>query len=479
MKSHYDVIIVGGGAAGLMASYYFAKKTTKKVLIVESGRNYNKRPCPVDFGKACNGCGGICNVISGFGGSMHYGDGIKLSFYPSGRRLGELLGSKRFQSVSDEIEDIISIILGKKLNTKNNTSQEIYNYFLNNDLNIRNYPIATLSEEDLKLLIKGFYNLISYSSNVDIKFQNTVTNITKNKDVFHVFTDYKSETNEITSKNVIVATGRKGLDFPHMLDELSLYSNTPSSSYGVRFEMPYNYLEEIGNEFPDLKISKKLDKTCKIKTFCFCGGKGGGRIKFTKYNNLFEKEVITLDGHVLNNPKSNTSSANFGLLVQKPISENNHEWISSIMEDYQLLGEGRPIVQPYLEFKNKINTMSSLQDIINHISFIPSILDLKPAPLHKLFPDNTHVNLISNFENIMKSIINLKNCSTNFEILQKNILVVGLALEFLWDEQIIDENSMSIVKGCYLVGDIAGISQGIISAMAMGLIASKHIDLHT
>jgi hypothetical protein len=55
----------------------------------------------MDKGFTCTGCGRVCSVISGFGGSMHDGDGdgARLSQLPSGRSLVDLVGAARAEEL--------------------------------------------------------------------------------------------------------------------------------------------------------------------------------------------------------------------------------------------------------------------------------------------------------------------------------------------------------------------------------------------
>jgi len=98
------VAIVGAGPAGLSLAWTLAPHLPRgAITLFESGRKQRARICPIDLGLSCNGCKGICNVISGIGGCIHYGDSTKLSGYPAGRRLRDLLGKapyEKFESLA-------------------------------------------------------------------------------------------------------------------------------------------------------------------------------------------------------------------------------------------------------------------------------------------------------------------------------------------------------------------------------------------
>lgn len=70
-----DTVIVGMGPAGLGTALGLRRTAPQeKVLLIDKGRPLTRRACPADLGKLCRGCGETCNVVSGFGGSMHVGD---------------------------------------------------------------------------------------------------------------------------------------------------------------------------------------------------------------------------------------------------------------------------------------------------------------------------------------------------------------------------------------------------------------------
>ncbi len=54
-------------------------------------------------------------------------------------------------------------------------------------------------------------------------------------------------------------------------------------------------------------------------------------------------------------------------------------------------------------------------------------------------------------------------------------IVVGPELEFLWDEIEIDADGQTSIAGLYVLGDAAGLAQGIIQAMMMGIRAGERI----
>src|SRR5690242_10259100 len=131
MRTFADILIVGAGPAGLSTALALSARSFHgKITILELGHHHKQRFCPVDHNLTCKGCGGVCNVISGFGGSMHYGDGIKLSRFPSGRRLSDHIGPEA-KSFEDEA---VEFLMGAgPMTFKLSTAGEL-------PFQLRNYP---------------------------------------------------------------------------------------------------------------------------------------------------------------------------------------------------------------------------------------------------------------------------------------------------------------------------------------------------
>lgn len=86
----YDVIIVGGGPAGIFAALELSQKA--KVLLLEKGRDLQKRSCPMKVKNVqCVQCK-PCSITSGWGGAGAFSDGKLTISTEVGGHLSEYVG---------------------------------------------------------------------------------------------------------------------------------------------------------------------------------------------------------------------------------------------------------------------------------------------------------------------------------------------------------------------------------------------------
>lgn len=475
----YDAIVIGAGPAGLASAHHLANSTPNiRVIIIEAGKSHRQRPCPVDAGQSCKGCGGICNVISGFGGCMHYGDGAKFSMIPAGRRLIHLLGENIAYDIAHRAFELLISYTGNRLGFRGcNIPAEIHKLFAESGLSIREYPVAVVSETELKQIIDGLYN--DLIGKVTLRFETTVIDVKENSSGYIVTTNSKTGHGRFSGRNVIFATGRRGLlKTQNILKKLEVPMLPPKASIGVRFEMRCNYLTAAGLIHPDMKISQRYSSGEKIKTFCFCGGVNGGRIKFINYQDAFGNPIITLDGHNTceRKPMGRELAANFCLLSQIPESEKDMErWLQSVLMRYRKVYSGQPLVQRLRTFQKREPEPLSWAALSKSLPFEPSVADLVTGPLYNLFSERNHANIIKTFNQIMTLILQLAGNGKKVSDIFDEILVLGPEIEFLWNHVWVDSHGETPRKGLFVIGDAAGLAQGIIQAVMMGLQAGELI----
>ncbi len=475
---HVNVVIAGAGPAGLACARQLQRERPElEVLVLEAGRPYRRRPCPVDRGRACTGCAGICNVVSGFGGSMHWGDGVKLSLLPSGRRLVPHLGEAEALRLCQEAFGWLTshlhrapALLGQDL------SQRAVDAFARHQLQIREYPVAVLGESDLRAVIENTYDQLS--ATVRIWHTSELLDAVPDGQGLKLSVSTSEGERPVSADHLVLATGRRGVtSTAALLRRLGVPMSLPDISVGVRFEMAAPLLETIGDEHPDLKISQN-DAVVeqKTKTFCFCGGGNGGRVKFTHYQGAFGEPVITLDGHeTTERPISGRElAANFGLLCQVQDRGDANQARASFLAAYRALNNSHPFAQTLRAFLDRSGDEASWAELELALPFQPSILDLSVGRVDRLFTDAEHASLKAGFGRVMGSILGHRG-GPDLGALLDEVLVIGPELEFLWERPEIDASGKVPGLPVYVAGDAAGIAQGVVQAAMMGFAAGKGI----
>jgi uncharacterized FAD-dependent dehydrogenase len=444
----YDVVIVGAGIAGISSALFLSTSNKiNKIALIDAGSIYNNRACPVEENNTCSKCD-ICNVISGFGGCFRYGDEVKLSMFPSGKRLSQY-------AVTTSIEDIYMLLNKTIFNSQD--FNESSSHFKN--IKLKKYPISIVDKSEIKTIIEKLYNQIINNKKIDLYLNEKILKITKD-DKTKIFSLYSQKNRIFNSDSVNIAVGRLGRNWwKNEIEKNNIDYTIPTPSVGIRFEMPKEILKIPGIIHPDFKTTI-YKNGYKIKTFCFCGGTCGGSVKYTKYDDL-----ISIDGHISTN--ADNTCGNFALLVSMSQEESN-----IIIKRYKDLNHGYPILQPYLDFKKKELTKKSFKNISSKLSYYPSNMSFEINDLASLFDDKIHNAFCSTFEELF---INFNDSKINID----EVLVTGLEIENSWYTIKTTNNLETSIPGFYVSGDAIGIAQGIMQASysgyicAMGILSNK------
>ncbi|MGI8307071.1 FAD-dependent monooxygenase [Saccharopolyspora hattusasensis] len=458
-----DVLVIGAGPAGLLAADRLAQQGVGAVL-VDAGRHYGRRICPVDRLRSCHGCRGVCNVISGFGGSIHYGDGVKLSKFPSGRRLAELLGAERAEQLTDRVLEQLC-----------GTAVPVFCGALPDaaPFDVKDYPVTSLSAAQVRSVIDGLYDRLSNSDRVSLRLGTEVTGLRpSDRHGFTVCLRAAGAEEQLAARQVVVAVGRRGQRWwARQLRELGLAFTPPAPSAGVRFEAPTGLLRPGSVIHDDFKTTL-IRHGVKVKTFCFCAGPGGGRIKFTDYGNH-----TLLDGHVIPEAGASTTG-NFALLAQlrdEAGRPRDTAWVNThLLAPYRALRSdrpGKPVLQWYPDFRNRQVTCTSLEEFTRRAGHAPSLRDYQLADLAGILPADVHAALCAVFEDLIAAFTGHPFARSQGD----QVGVIGLELENLWDELALSDGMETSLPGLFAAGDCTGLAQGILQAAVAGLAAADRV----
>ncbi|WP_147403859.1 FAD-dependent monooxygenase [Nocardia panacis] len=458
-----DVLVVGAGPAGIIAADKLSAGGGE-VLLVDAGRAHTVRVCPVELMRSCLGCKGICNVISGFGGCVHYGDGVKLSRFPSGRRLAELLGPARAARLENEA-------LRTWLGTGVPSFRGVRGW---SPFPVKDYPVVPLTSVEVMAMLDRMHDRVSATAGLELRLGTEVLSLTPVPPAGWVarLRDRRQGEYLVRAGSVVVAVGRRGRSWWHrQIRVLGVDFAPPVPSVGVRFEMAAELLRGGAAVHEDFKTTLTRNGV-KVKTFCFCSGAGGGRIKFTDY--AMEGYTL-LDGHVIAEPATD-ATANFALLAQLR-DDDGRPWDTTRIETdlltpYRRLRPdrpGKPVLQWLPDFRAIRLGCASVEEFTARSGVTPSVRDYRMANLAGILPSTVRTALLSAFDDLIGF---FAGSGTAHE---EQVGVIGLELENTWDELVVSPSLETSVSRLYAAGDCAGLAQGILQAGVGGLAAAEGI----
>lgn len=461
---NYDVIIVGAGPAGIFTAYELKKqKPQSKILLIEAGKQIDKRHCPKDRTNVCVSCKPYCHITSGFSGAGAFSDGKLSLSYEVGGDLPNLVGAKTAQEFID-YTDKIYLDFGADTKVEgidnNDAVKEIRRKAIQGGLKLVDCPIRHLGTEKAQEIYLKIQNHL-LEVGVEIKFDTLVKNliIENNSVTGALLTDAltKKKDEEVFSNKVVVATGRKGADWlKDMCVEHNINHSAGPVDIGVRVELRNEVMESVNNVLYESKlIGHPLPFKDKVRTFC---QNPGGFVSQENYDN----NLAIVNGHSYKNLKSDNtnlailSSHNFAEPFNEPI-----EYGKKVAELVNMLGNGKILVQRYGDiFDGKRTWEHELYESnVKH-----TLPDAEAGDLTSAMPYRTMTNIL-NFIEAMDTVV------PGFA--SRETLLYGPEIKFYSNKIKLDTNFETNIKGLHCLGDSSGWTRGLMMASAMGVMMGR------
>ncbi|OPX84497.1 MAG: soluble pyridine nucleotide transhydrogenase [Pelotomaculum sp. PtaB.Bin104] len=458
MAVQYDIIIVGAGPAGIFAALELVQaKTGLKILIIEKGREIEKRVCVArERNAACFKCT-PCSTVCGWGGAGAFSDG-KLTLSP------EVGGSLGVYTGENPLLDLINYIDRTYIDF--GAPEQVFGQEHLAEIQ-KMQARAVLSE--LRLLAVRIRHMgTGRSMEVLQKMRKFLLNrgveVLTSCQVEEVLVKDRVARGVITKEGkvyqarcVILAPGREGAAWLRReAQRLDLKMSVNPVDIGVRVELPAAVLEHLTRIFYEAKIiyySKTFND--KVRTFCM---NPNGEVVLENNDGL-----ITVNGH--SHAYNKSENTNFAVLVsktftvpfQEPIAYGRH-----IANLANLLGGG-VIVQ---SLGDLVAGRRSTRERLSKCITAPTLAEATPGDLSLVLPYRHLLGIVE----MLKALEQIAP-----GVYSRSTLLYGVEVKFYSSRLALTKGLETEVQNLFAAGDGAGVTRGLAQASASGVLAAREI----
>lgn len=448
----YNVVIVGAGPAGLFAAKEIATNSKLNVLVIDMGKEVKERVCPASTYKACTKCN-PCSIMCGVGGAGTLSSGL-LNLRPDiGGDLATLINNE--SESWDLIKYVDTIFLENGApNSIYNPSQEETDYLERKaaSVGVRFIPIPQrhIGSDKAPKVIE---NLKKHLESLGVRFllKKKVSKV--DKGIVEL-----RDGSKIRSKYVLVAPGRSGANW---LAEESRRLNIPSEyqpiDIGVRVEIPAVIIDpiiKIGRD-PKFHIYPETYDDF-VRTFCV---NSRGFVVQEVYD-----DFIGVNGHAM--AEKTSENTNFALLVRVKLTEPLEDTTTygrTIAMQTTTLGGGKPLLQMLGDLKRG---RRSTWERINRGIVKPTLSNVTPGDVSMGLSHRILTDLMEGLDKLDNIIPGVSSSST---------LIYAPEIKFSANRVCTNHYLETPIENLFVAGDGAGLSRGLVTAAATGIIAARGI----
>lgn len=464
MKKSYDVIIVGAGPAGIFTALEVTKLNSElSVLIIDKGRNIEKRTCPARKTGKCVNCN-PCAITFGWSGAGAFSDG-KLSLSPEvGGRILEYYSEEECKDLINYCDNVyLKFGANKVVHGLNNERVEEIKYEASkHNIRLVECPVRHLGTELAYNVLRDMYHHLIDNTNTDFsELTEAEELIVEDNKVTGIIVNSKDGRCEIKGKYVVVAPGRGGAEWlSKEAERLNIKTKNNAVDIGVRVEVPNSIMDHLTKDLYEAKLvyySDTFDN--KVRTFCM---NPGGVVSEEHYDN----NIAVVNGHSYSEEKLRTNNTNFAMLVSTSFTEPFNQPIDYgkyIAQLGNMLTGGPIMVQRLGDLLKGRRTDESR---LKKSTTIPTLKSAVPGDLSFVLPQRHLTSIIEALKAFDKVAPGLYS---------KNTLLYGVEVKFYSSKFETNNKFETDINNLYTIGDGAGITRGLMQASSTGVIVARDI----
>ena len=451
----YDVIIIGAGPGGIFSAYELMKKCPDKtVAVFETGRELEKRRCPIDGVKvkSCIKCR-TCAIMNGFGGAGAFSDGKYNITNDFGGTLYQYIGREKAIELMKYVDEINVSHGGEGTKMFSTAGTRFKKLCMQNKLKLLDASVRHLGTDINYVVLSNLYEELK--DKVAFFFNTPVERLEKDGEGYRVF---YGDGESAAGTDCIVSVGRSGSKWMEKVcADLRIPTRSNRVDIGVRVELPAVIFSDLTDELYESKIVYRTEKfEDNVRTFCM---NPNGIVVNENTNG-----IVTVNGHSFEDASRKTENTNFALLVAKHFSEpfkDSNGYGESIARLSNMLGGG-VIVQ---RFGDLVRGRRSNKKRIEE-GLVSPTLAATPGDLSLVLPKRILDGIIEMIYALDKIAPGTANDDT---------LLYGVEVKFYNMEVELDENLETCCRGLYIIGDGSGVTHSLSHASASGVYVARRI----